>query len=67
MRGKKFLNEPTTGANASVCSPAAVVFSAIVPRGATSFSAVGRPVGEPVQSTTMSASLVAGNSDRRAV
>ena len=44
----------TNGAHASVCWPATVVLSTIVPRGRTSFSAVGSPDSEPVQSTTMS-------------
>ena len=39
----------TTGASASVCSPATVVFSTIVPRGRTSPSAVVSPDGEPVR------------------
>ena len=48
----------TTGAHGICWLPATVVFSTIVPRGRTSWSAVGSPVSEPVQSTTRSARLI---------
>ena len=57
----------TNGAQASVCVPATVVFSTIVPRGRTSLSAVGSPVSDPVQSTTMSAERSSIGSDTSAV
>ena len=42
------------GKAAVVEAGATVVLRTIVPRGRTRVRAVGRPVGEPVQSTTMS-------------